>query len=530
MKLFNKNSRILIGMLVVGLVVLTTSCEDYLKDELLSDTSADFTYNTPEGLEAATVGLYSLNRALYEDGEWNSARAMTMIAKSDLVFGRSGEISLYATLSWGRTVNDFGSKRFSRFWRHHYRLVDRANAVIQGAENTEMDETRKNVLIAEAKAMRANSYFTLYRMFNNIFITTEPTTPENGFDRPEAPSTEEEIFTLINSDLDFAIANLDWTTDQYGRWTQAAARHLRAKTAIWQKDYTEAALQADAVIDNGSYNLVGNTKDVFKGDYNNGETLFAIQYADPNETIGGGNMHRMNFNVVAQYNRIDGADFAIENGARGAGFLMPNEYLRNLLKEDPNDDRDDHTYYISYYTYNDVANLPAGKKVGDTIDVYEEYGSQHRNYYLTMNPGVLKYLQDDAVPDEASQVKNILIYRLAETYLIGAEAHMMNGNTAKALTYINAVRTRANATELTEIDLQAILDERARELAFEGQRWYTLKRTGKLIEFMRDHAGNEQWKFIARERIEDWMVNMPIPQSELDLLGPNYPQNSGYTD
>src|SRR5690606_35039082 len=101
------------------------------------------------------------------------------------------------------------------------------------------DEGRKNQILAEAKCMRANSYFTLYRLFNNIFITTEPTTPENAFDVPQDKSSVEEIFALLRSDLDFAIANLDYSTAQFGRWGQGAARHLRAKVAMWEEDWDE---------------------------------------------------------------------------------------------------------------------------------------------------------------------------------------------------------------------------------------------------------------------------------------------------
>jgi len=509
---------------------LFSSCKDYLQDELLSETSADFLYNTPAGITSAVTGLYNLNRQLYEDGEWNYARAVTLQAKSDLVFTRTGEIALYGFLTWGRTVNDFGTRRYSRFWRHYYRLVDRSNAVITAAEkNAEMDEAAKTQAIAEAKCMRANSYFTLYRLFHNIFITTEPTTPENAFDVPSDKSSEEEIFALLNSDLNYAIENLDWTTDEFGRWTQASARHLKAKVAVRQEDWTEAAAQTDAVINNENYSLVAKTSDVFKGDMNNSETLFAIQFEDG--VIGGSTANRIHFNFIAQYQRAQGAEFSIANGGRGAGFLLLNDYLRGLLAEDPNDNRDDGTYYISAYTYNNPEDLPEGIKVGDTINLYDQYSedpNEYRQYYLVQNPGTLKFLQEDAVPSEASTISNIMIYRLAETYLIGAEAHMELGNTDQALEYLNPVRNRAHAASLDTIDQQTILDERARELAFEGQRWYTIKRMGVLVSQIKKYAGNDNWRNIARERIEPHMVNWPIPESELDLLGPGYPQNDGY--
>ncbi len=177
-----------------------------------------------------------------------------------------------------------------------------------------------------------------------------------------------------------------------------------------------------------------------------------------------------------------------------------------------------------------------GKQLGDPLDLYENCETDQNEfmlYYRRQNPGVLKFFDENVEPTDRNHYKNIMIYRLAETYLIGAEAHMMLGNNAKALEYINAVRNRANAASITTVDLQAILDERAREFAFEGQRWYTLKRTGKLYEFLLDHMNNDNMnesypegnpKVILREYMQNW----PIPQQQIDLLGPSYPQNDGY--
>ena len=124
-----------------------------------------------------------------------------------------------------------------------------------------------------------------------------------------------------------------------------------------------------------------------------------------------------------------------------------------------------------------------------------------------------------------------MIYRLAETYLIGAEAHMKLNNTTKALEYINEVRNRANAASISSIDMKAISDERARELAFEGQRFYFLKRTGTFLSQLQQYAGDDAGDFDhARTAVQAHYVNWPIPIAELNLLGPNYPQNDGYPE
>lgn len=517
-------------------LVLFTSCEkDFLKDQLHSDTSVDFLYSTAEGLESAVVGLYSLNRNIYQDLSLNGTYPLILQAKSDLGVGITGEVSLYSRLLWGASLGDYGTTSgINAHWVHFYRLVDRSNAIIKGAENLEdIDDDRRNQILAEAKTMRAHAFFSLYRLFNNIYITTEPTTPENAFDVPQDKSSVEEIFSLLRSDLDFAIAHLDYNQPQFGRWGQGAARHLRAKVALWENDWTEAAAQADAIISSGSHGLV-TTEQVFAGDLNHSETLFAINYKK--DAIGGGSPHIMSWNMVSGYSDAPGMLQSVENGGAGAGFISLNQYLIDLLNEDPNDNRRDNTYYIFKYAYNDEAALPAGKQLGDPLDLYQNHPTNQNefmNYYRRQNPGVLKFFDETVEPTDRNHYKNIMIYRSAETYLIGAEAHMMLNNTAKALEYLNAVRERANTAPVSTIDLQAILDEGARELAFEGQRWFTLKRTGKLYEFLLDHMNNDNMnesypegnpKVLLREYMQNW----PIPQQQMDLLGPNYPQNEGY--
>ncbi|AWX44956.1 hypothetical protein HME9304_01962 [Flagellimonas maritima] len=524
-----KNLKIQYLFLVALFLFVATACEKYLEDELLSETSADFIYSTPEGLESAVVGLYNLHRAIWTDAEWNSAIPMIPVAKSDLTVGRSGEIAFYARLGWGADLNSFGSRRLSKHWRYGYRMVDRANAIINAVPDVEMEDELRNQILAEARTIRAHAYFILYRQFNNIFVTTEETNPDNAFNKPQQPNTEEEIFELINADLDFAIENLPWTTEQFGRWTKAAAKHVRAKTAMWQEDWTRATQEADEIIEQGSYSLLSDTGQVFDGDMNHSETLFAMQFEDA--AVGGGGSTRINFSIVPQYHLIDGATFSIDNGARGGGFLLMNNYFRNLLEEDANDDRADGNYYITDYIYNDPDELPEGVQLGDVIDVYDQNSDNNniRNlYYRTMNPSVIKYRQDDAPPAEPDNISNIMIYRLAETYLIGAEAYLNLGDQDKALEYINAVRNRANAASLESMDLIDVVEERARELGFEGQRFYFLKRIGLLTQYIQDHASNEGFFDMARNRMEPHMVNWPIPQEELQLLGENYPQNVGY--
>ncbi len=533
-KSINKTGIQAILLFIVASIFLP-SCKKFLVEKPVSNISADFVYNTEEGLQSAVVALYNVNRSLYEDGEWNYAMAVLLPAKSDILFTRAGEIYLYGTLAWGASLSDYGTTRYDKWWKTYYKIVLRSNRIIQSAEKLEdISDSSRIQILAEAKCWRAYAYFTLFRLFHNIYLTTDPTTPENAFDIINDDSPPEEIYKLINSDLDYAIAHLKWQTPEFGRITQAVARTIKSKVALWQQDWQEAKAQSEAILNSGDFQLVDNTADVFKGDLNNSETIWAMQFED--QVTGGGHSNRISWNFIPQYTKETGADFDITMGGSGAGFVLLNKYLQKLLAEDPDDDRDDGTYYISYFTYNDPASLPSGKKLGDTIRLWSENSSslsERKMYYERLNPGCLKYVQEDADPALANQISNITIYRLAETYLIAAEANMRLGNTSLALEQLNKVRERAHAAPLTMINQQVILDERARELAGEGQRWYTLKRMGVMYEQMTQHAGTENDNGVlfvaeARERFKKHMVNWPIPQAEINLLGPDYPQNEGY--
>ena len=91
------------------------------------------------------------------------------------------------------------------------------------------------------------------------------------------------------------------------------------------------------------------------------------------------------------------------------------------------------------------------------------------------------------------------------------------------------VRARAGVPPFTAIDQQTILDESARELAFEGGRWFLLKRMGVLVSQVNAHHTFGSAK--TNETVypmQPWMVRWPIPQDQIDLMAPNFPQNPGY--
>ena len=157
------------------------------------------------------VSLYNVHRSFISNNQHNSYRALVLPVKSDLAVVRVGEIGLFAWLRWGHSPYAYQGSLVHSFWKHYYKIIDRSNAIIKGAElSNEVSEEMK-ILLSEARVLRAEAYFTLYRMFNNIYVTTEPTSPDNAFEKIKDKSSEEEIFELIKSDLNYAERHLPWT-------------------------------------------------------------------------------------------------------------------------------------------------------------------------------------------------------------------------------------------------------------------------------------------------------------------------------
>ncbi len=533
-----------ISMAMLAVIFLSTSCEDFLEEQPSTAIDAGYIFNTEDGLRSGVVSLYNFYRQKYEYRSQDFLTANLLQSRNDLNLSRSGYLGLVGRYERAVSATDYGTSLISKYvWNHNYKISSKATELINAAEALDgLEEDSKNEIIAQAKFFRADAYFTLYRMFNNIYVTTKTVTVDNAFDVIEDKSSEEEIFALINSDLSFAIDQLQWSAD-FGRVTKGAAKHVKAKVAMWQEDWAEAKAQSESLIAEGPHSLVSSTAGVFKDNMDNSEQLFVVQYEEG--VTGGSSNNMINANYLVKHWKADASDgsttdFTQEYGGVGFARLLPNHYLLDLLAEDPNDTRDDNTYFrLKYY-------FDAGPRTGQVNDTYAPVtydpindvyipSSTYKSFAERLNPSCLKFSNEDNDPTTYWQYNNIMVYRLAETYLIAAEANMRGGG--DPLPFINAVRERAGAAPLTNVDQKAILDERARELAFEGQRWYTLKRMGQSVinHQMRTYSGDGPFfptydggSKDSRLNWQDHYINFAIPQINLDLMGSSYPQNDGY--
>jgi hypothetical protein len=232
---------------------------------------------------------------------------------------------------------------------------------------------------------------------------------------------------------------------------------------------------------------------------------------------------------------------ASEFGGYGWARVFPNEYLLSLYNQ--NTDKRWNAWWQHYYTYNDESyNFSAQTyKFGDTLEYGQGPMLTGTNFFKDASVGCKKYFDWVKIANTTRSFNNIYIYRFSEVYLMAAEAYFRMQNSSKALYFMNELRKNRILAEdpnqiLTAIDEETLLDEHARELAFEGRRWFLLKRLGQLVDRVRANGGTTMFRGIiatdpawysARSNIQDFHVRWPIPQSEIDAMG-GFPQNTGY--
>ncbi|HWS00376.1 MAG TPA: RagB/SusD family nutrient uptake outer membrane protein, partial [Prolixibacteraceae bacterium] len=446
-------------IIIIGLLFFTTACSSWLEEDQFDKINSEIIYQSPEGLATAVNGLYSLNRRYYRFIDTNDTRAnYWFYCADDLCITRTyNDNNIYQAGMIG------GIDFYADMWVNGYQLIDRSSAVIVAARKMEMDAATKNKMLAEARAIRAMTYLRLVTVYDNILLDTIPTTSANAFDKVEyKPATKEQIFALINSDLDFAIPILPYSVSKE-KIGQGMARMLRAQSAMWMNDYSAAATHCDDIIKNGGYSLVSIDQVFGATSLKHNETMMVLPFDEllggadnraggSGSPLGGAFQSRFyEIKVSGQPNPI------IEDNVYGGnafGWNLPNDYLRTLY-----DVTKDKRMKFYYYPDTLIVNNPLSPAFGKPIPKALPYSTNIREYHWS----IMKYRDFEKPAGTAMSYRDKILYRLAETLLLGAEAHWRIGGSTdmKALEYINKIRTRAGLPNVTTVDLKTIMDEDA---------------------------------------------------------------------
>lgn len=483
---------------ILGIVLLAgfTSCgSDWLDLNPTTAVATDVALSTKTGLQTALTGAY---RQLA--GHWFYGDRIPMYAEL-----KGEDMQNVASSSRGYEYYSFTStpsetEEITSCWNVGYQVIHSANNII-GAIDKNFDKSDATIasIRSQAMAIRGLVLFQLTNWFGQAYAINSSAlgacivTEKNDVYYKPARSTVAECYTQVISDLKEAIGGGLPTTATGGYINKWAAEGLLSRVYLYMNDYTNALAYSKDVITNASsvYSLVSNANYAkMWGSKYSSESIFEI-YNSSAENVGADCIQ------------------TICNWTGYAGMILTKDYL-DLLNQDPNDVRFCFT------------------NIGDA-NHYTVYNGVNQKVWMT------KYCGTGTVAAPASvQYNDIYVLRLSELYLTAAECeYRLNGATTAALSYINAIVTRANpnnsltASTLTSVD--RILQERRRELVGEGVGGvYDILRTrgasGTINHSGGWHIGTLPYPTVS---CSDNRVTAPISSTQISN-NPNVKQNTGY--
>ena len=417
-------------------------------------------------------------------------------------WGDNGLDQLTTASDW-----DENNKFFRYLYNRIYYTIPQSNNLLSVLSNVSVEN--QSQVIAEVKFLRALAYYYLIDTFGKGVLATE----ENfGGSAPLPEATREELFTYAEGQLIEAIADLPESNsygrvNKYGAHMLLAKLYLNAEVYVGTPRYNDALLQVEQVINNGGYTLAPDFVSLFSGDNDLSPEIIFPLIADPLVSQSYGNTtYIVNGSLSAETMTL--SDYGALQGWQGHRATEAWYGLYGDLGTST-DDRaalfwtQGHNYTMNDYT--------------EWTDGYPSIKFRNSNFHSSSSS------TDFCGTD-------FPLFRLADAYLMYAECTLRgapDGNMSAALGYVNDVRDRSNAGSIlqSELTLDFIIDERARELNLEGHR------RSDLIRFGRFTGGSYLWPWKGNSAsgtsISDTYKLFPIPLQALDA-NPNLTQNPGY--
>ncbi len=476
---------------IAFLFLFGTACEDFLEEYPSTALPADQAIQNVTDLQNAVNGVYT--QLIQPDlSSYSTFYAGDYIAYGDL---RAGDMTFILNSNQISPVARYGYDKNSQyanvFWKMPYVSLARINDILSVADNINISEEETmvyNDLIGQLHAMRALLHFDLARVFCQMPTALHSgmtMTTENGgipiadqkypVDYQPVRSTLEETYSFIIKEFDEAIKLLDpepSRAESYGYFNIYSAKAIKAKALLYMGEYDKALTLADSVINGmgeAGYRLA--SREEYEGMW--------VEVAQPEFLL--------EFITTLNY-----------NGQRNSiGYYAdPNGYGEFGLTES----------FVSFMGSipEDIRNQAYELKVSDD--------GQGEGYYPTKYPGRLGSLY----------VNNPRVIRVAEVYLIAAEAAFHDNDPALSAEYINDLRAKRidGYTDVATVSLEDILDERRRELFAEGERSFDAWRNKKSV--LNTDFGNEPVSY------DNYRTIMAIPQRETDISSPLLVQNEGW--
>lgn len=513
--------------IILGAAIIwgMTGCSDFLDQPVLGE-NADTPeyYNDEENANMAVIACY--NALTYEDDlstfQWIYGDVMSDDAwKGGETAGDADDIE--SLKQW----NALGTNLYLyNTWKAWYIAINRANTVIQRMEGVTFSEKLKKQYIAEAKFIRAFSYFTLVKLYGDLPLFTKPVETSQIGNVSRAPY--EEVIAQIEQDLKDAAIDLPLTcpSTEIGRATSSAAKGLHARVIMYaigmfkckpESAWKEVYDLADEVEKTGLYRLLPNYAEIFEEEGENSvESIFEIQYLTTNSGYNFENQGSSSGIYVANRGTTDNPEW-------GWGFNCPTQDLVDAFE--PNDPR----LYCTVH----------GRGITDYV--YGVFQAVTDKPHLT-GYAARKLAIDPAIrpSNQSDSPYNQRILRFSDILLMKAEAAYHMNNETEARSNLNRVRARArtstypkgydigtktypatgfagNLPDVTESGaalLEKIKHERRVEFGMEGLRYWDLVRWGDYRATLSPAA---QPRFDARQL--RGVPVIPLPNEEVISWG-----------
>ena len=447
--------KIFVSLAIPALLAFSfTGCKKILEVKPQSSITEEIYFQNEGDFEPYVTGIYTFMRSFANNVVYGTERGEELIAASNSRFG----------VSWSQIITPSSGAINYNDW---YRAIGHCNLLltkIEGFDFASNPDTRKRIL-AETYALRAYFYFHLTRIIGDAPLMLQAVVDENVPLLPK--STALDVMKQINSDLDSAIilyksvSNFSAKTypTKY-RFAYGSVQALKADAKLWSAKVLAGgntdlndAITAIAEVEASGLALNADFKNVTGIRAGTNTEVALAAYYNRDETGANYGLNALAFLTIVQGAlNLDSIPYAQTSG-NGQGAYQISTKSRALFNANPNDKRIPYTW------------------------VTERQSSGAKISWITKYPGT-KYA-DDRISDN-----DLVIYRLADIFLMKAEAYAALNNTAQAITYLNMVRVRtgngnySGATDKASVEKE-ILDERGRELFFENKRWFDLVRFHK---------------------------------------------------
>lgn len=476
------------------LLSLVFSCEDYLDLEPVSqsivvgNTDADSLYfKSASEVEAALAGTYGG----FKDEYFQLDYFVNGDAQSDDAYAGGDNPDNFQIDDYRL---DATNRNVSRDWGYLYTTIGKANTILNNIDDVTdpaLTASRKAEIIGEASFIRAFMYFQLVQLWGDVPLQLQEVKTISADRLDEiyaiifpARSSTEQVYAQIISDLERALPLVRPTATHKGYATTGAVNALLAKVYAIREphDWAKVKTYCDAVIA-GGYSLLSDYNQLWSNaNENSAESIFEINYS------GGASDGNWGTKI---FRGLDWKKFNLPSNDLVAAFEAENDQIRKNAS-------------IVF------------------IDISGKWSDEH--WPQTHYPFINKWRNFQEGSDQ-----NYIFIRLADILLLKAEALNELNDQAGAAELVNRIRTRVGLADISvasQADMRlAIEKERRLELAFEGHRWYDLKRTGRAIAVINNARGangqNLGYNLTSQRLL--W----PIPQAELDK-NQKLTQNPGY--